>query len=425
MSTLLLYIYLIYDARIGNAMSCKKVYSGPFMAHERQTAWPQYSNELEAMTTETQGWGDRLEIAERRYEKLDGTLPTTLGRMVICVVDGNERPDMTRLPAALNEQGLPEDSLGLLMLVNYEGKAVLGHTEELAQELKLQRDAYPHVPTAIGLLGYQAQRKMHELRRDVWDMAIVHGLRSQSGRSIVGVSLDADTVSMAPGTIDAMTSDTVHDRQATVWRSSVSYDTPGGAELPLNRMTAYLTACREIFRRYNNAPVTFGGGLAMTLGTYAIAGGWAHSELANRPSGAGEPTQLVLNVWERMSGMTATKADATAARAQCTADAGGHVVVSPRRELYAFSRILEEGMSALATSFTTDNTNPTVRQLGYADMVRMAAELDTHQPRYHSLLDGLDTGFLSEIPAVSRPDVRVYLRQMRLELGLPLPEDNP
>lgn len=54
------------------------------------SGWPHYSGPAEALHQETKHWDERLEVAKRRYDNLDGELGASATRLAISIVDANE-----------------------------------------------------------------------------------------------------------------------------------------------------------------------------------------------------------------------------------------------------------------------------------------------------------------------------------------------
>lgn len=382
------------------------------MVLDTRSYWPEYSSFNEALTEETRSWGARLDVAMHRYDNLDGELPSTLGKLVISRVDGEERPENFSMLETYQKWGADPASFGALMLVNYIGKSPPSHTLQLIETIREQREV-SGVPTAISVVGY-LERRIDQMTNDVWDIAVGHALQHSVPHKIIGISNDADMNKTSLDYFPNMTTNQYVDRPGTVWGTEVFYDQPGGPDLPLNRLVQYLNTGRKLWEAHNRAPMMYGASMALALDTHATVG-WLGGH--NR-YGAGEPTRLVQNIRARMT--LENPEDYISALRRHAKHVEGWVEVSSRRELIQFASLLNEGVTK--DPFTTGTESSSYRRLSYDELAGLAASVSSVElPACKALLDKIDASLMGVVPKSHLEGMQQDLLEARKRFELPAP----
>lgn len=237
---------------------------------------PEYTSHFEALETEVARWGDeRLGAAQARHDQLRGELPQQLGTAGIVIVDETERPDARGPLEMYGRQGIDPKRFGALLLVNYEGTEPSARATRLADAIQ-RRGAAAGVPTAVSLVGYDGVRKVDRLRTDIWDVAALHVLKNRIMHPVVGISNDFDVSGAPAGYLGQMTDNEFTDMPARIWGGRYRFERPGDPDSPMNRLLDYLSVGRTLFPRFQNSAVVYGGNMALTMQTYALAGSWEH-----------------------------------------------------------------------------------------------------------------------------------------------------
>lgn len=378
--------------------------------------WPQYPSPYEALVAETQDWGERLDAAQNRYDELEGELPRTVGSIGIGIIDGYELPENFSMLDVYGTQNTEPGSFAALLQVNFEGDKPPENARRLAGTIHDQAER-AHVPAAVSLVGYE-KRRIDELKSDIWDVAVAHGLRHKVQHPIIGISNDGDMSAASPDYLAQMTRNRYVGEAGAVWGSAIRFDTPGGPDLPLNRYLDYFDTGRYWLWELNDMPLMYGASMGLTLDTYTAANSWRGLHTIKSPYGVSEPSSLVLNVWQRWAGTIATTRDIVAAYRNCAYRADGSVTVSPRRELYETVVCPNNPERA---SITTDPDNP-YRRLTYDEVAALAAvPIDVDSPEFKSLLHGIDQESIRMVPRRARSHMMDILRDARKELGFPKP----
>jgi len=375
--------------------------------------WPRYSDPYKALVHETAQWHDaRLDRARDRYDRLEGSLPSRIGSFAIAIVDGEELPENFVLPELCAAQsGIEAGAFGALWYVNYQGRQPPGHTEELASAIREQSS----IPAALSVTGYQGTRRLDRIRSDAYDIAVVHALNEKIEHPVVGISVDADTTGMAPDFLRTVSSNKYVGQPATVWGVPVTFDTPGGAELPAYRLLAYMHLWFDLINQDRGIQPPSAGSMALTLATYAIAGDLSR-QLKSDPYGTEEAWKLVLNIWERLTGQEGSFDNPFPALARCSRRVDSLVQVSPRREVLALARHLVDP-DARVNMMSTEANNP-YRRLTNEEVADLAREVSSASPRFREQLDNWDEKFSQWLP-IRTGTVQARLRQAREELELP------
>lgn len=383
--------------------------------------WPQYQSPYDALVGETAGWGSRLQRAESLYANLSGELPPAMGKVAIGIVDGAEVPEDFSMLDIYNRHNLDGNTFGALLLVNYQGSTMPDNTKALLEAIKAQRE-HANIPTAISTLGFNERRMFDDLREIAWDMGVVHALKHKIKHPIVGLSNDAD---MAGASADYFPSmfENEYVGQHVAWSSAIEYDQPGGAELPLNKLLAYLNVGKGLFGMFKGTPVLYGGSMALTLDTYTTSGGWKRKpDKFSHAYGAGEPSNIALNIWQRRNGALGEDIedeDIDPAYRQCAKRVGGIVRVSPRREMLAYATRLGNP-EVLIEHMNTKADNP-YRSLSRATLEQLATTVKTvDNDLFRRHLNTNDTTWLNALPKDRAEDVKAVLRAARERIGLPI-----
>ncbi|HSX06494.1 MAG TPA: hypothetical protein VLG92_02135 [Candidatus Saccharimonadia bacterium] len=387
------------------------------MTSHEPSQWPEYASPHDALLAETSSWGSRLAVAQARHNELDGELPPGMSELSIVILDGNTEPaDEFSLPRLYSRRNLDPRKFGALFFINYEGDEPPDNAVELAEAIRIQRDEVS-VSSAIALVGYQETRNFPQLRTDAFDISVAHALACRIRHPVVAVSNDGDMVKESPDYHVNMTQNEYVNRPAMVWGSAVRFDQPGGPSLPLNRLVRYANIWSGLFGQYNDRPVMYSGSLGLTLETYAIAGGWTGT--TPHPYGISESTRLIMNVWERSTGRQGSMGDTKPVYTQCARRVGGLAIVSPRREIEAFSRELGRPNS-MVDELTTEPNNP-YRGLRHQDVARLAATIiSADDPEFRAHLDAFDSGWLPLLPEDRHEEAKEALREARRMLQLPI-----
>lgn len=380
--------------------------------------WPIYDSPKEMLAAETSGWGERLEIANMRYALLEGELPRQAEHLVFAIVDAHtERPEHFSLLDIYQRQGVDPSKSGALISVNYER----GHSqkaEDLADAIAEQRER-TSIPAAVSIMSYPYRRRIDELRKDIWDVGVAHALWQRPEYSIVGVSNDADMVDASPDYSGNMTQNRYVELPAQIWGSEVEFSMPGGPDLPLHRLIAYMSEGKRLMSGATGRPVMFGASIGCTLETYVAANGWSGNYGGANPYGIREPERLIVNAWERLTGQEGSmdKDGLAEPYRRCARRVGGIAVVSPRREILAFARKLgQEGN--VGAELNTEPDNP-YRSLSNDQIAELAASVSADDPLFIAQLDRLDEGALNYAPPHTRSALQRARRAMRERMGFP------
>jgi hypothetical protein len=366
----------------------------------------------------TNEWSGRLQIAQERHRLLDGELSHEMGALVISIIDGNTEPpeSFSMLDIYRQQQRDLEDS-SVLLCVNYQGNTPPDNARELIDVMREHRERTSAL-AAIALMGYNKSRRIDKIRNDAWDICVAHVLAHSISHPVIGISNDADMVSASPDYFYTMTQNEYVGRPAMVWGSEVEFSQPGGADLPLHKLVAYLNGNRQLMKTFNNKPVMYGASLGMTLDTYVASGGWTGAHTQPNPYGIGEPSRLILNVWEQLTGEQGSMEDTTPAYDACARRVDGSVVVSPRREILAYAKELGKKNNML-THLNTEPANP-YRRLSDAEIAHLADTVAVDEPAFIKQLDMTDSIFLGIVPEERQAELREAQRTLRIELGLPV-----
>lgn len=386
-----------------------------------------YVPDYAAIELAAASWGARWDAAQRRYDALQGALPEGINgelNVTVTIIDGMTEPVGEVLPQEVfNERRLPPSALGVLGIINYEGKKPPKHTMQLLESL--QSRPQHDVPAAFTTIGYpEGTRRIDRLRSDAWDLLAVHTVRRKLGR-VVGVSVDADATAASPDYFPAMTDNPWVDQPNMLWTSSLEFDRPGGDDLPVHRVMKYLARGRERFLRPGLSAILYAGNMALRMGTYAGAGpGWVRpgNDAAN-PYGKGEPRALLLNVWQNAQGMEAgteaTDEDVLRASTAHVRKVVGVLRVSPRREIESLLRTGDP--RAMADQLTTLRDNP-YRRLSRSEVAELAMQITSEgDPMLRRYMAQLDRDWLGAVQG-QEAEGREFIRKMRLRLGLPEPQ---
>jgi hypothetical protein len=366
----------------------------------------------------TSEWGGRLQTAQERHRLLDGELSHKIGALAISIIDGNtELPENFSLLDIYDRQHLNPDDSGALLYVNYQGSTPPDNAHELIEVIREQRERTT-VLAAVALVGYDTGRRIDRVRNDAWDIGVAHVLTHGVSHPVIGISNDADMVSASPDYFFSMTQNEYARQPAKVWGSEVEFSQPGGADLPLHKLVAYLNGSRQLMKVFNNKPVMYGASLGTTLETYVASGGWTGAHTQPNPYGISEPSRLILNVWEQQTGEQGSMEDTTPAYDACARRVDGLAVVSPRREILAYAKELGKKGNML-THLNTEPTNP-YRGLDDTEIARLADTVAVDDPAFIKQLDMTDGIFLDIVPEERRAELREAQRALREELELPV-----
>jgi hypothetical protein len=379
--------------------------------------WPAYGSPLEMLKAETSSWGPRLEVAEARHSLLEGELPPELSSVFIGIVDGHtERPEHFSLLDIYSRQNLNPDKTGVLLSINFEsGATPPENAHNLADQIAEQAKQMS-LPVATSLMGYSEKRRIDTLKSDTWDIAVAHALRWRINYPVVGVSNDADMESASEDYSTKMTQNDQVGRVARIWGSEVAFSQPGGPELPLHKLVAYVNGGRQLIKAFIGRPVMYGASMGLTLESYMGGGGWAKGPFPNT-YGIGEPSRLVHNTWARLTGKEIDPDDLEQAYQTCARRVGGLAVVSPRREIMAYATQLGEDVD-LAANLDTEPTNP-YRAMGDAEIAALADSVSIDNPAFLDELDKLDQSYLKLVPEKLRPQAQIARKALRERLELP------
>lgn len=386
--------------------------------------WPQYDNPGEALRQEAGRWrSERREIAERRYDGLDGQLGSAVTRLVIGIVDANERPDRFAIPDIYAEH-FTENSGGLL-LVNYDTQTPPERTEELVDTIKQRRDS-AGIPLAIAVVGYH-RRMFGELKSNAWDLAVVHGLRHGIEAPIIGVSNDYDMSGVSPSYWNRMTKNEFVDQPARTWSSKAVPELFGDPDCIVNRHIRYLFAMRTLMTRITGKPLMYGASTATSLHTYAAAGeGWTGPYSATFHDGVQEPTQLVLNIKGRASGVPVLDPDATekvsaAVRAHArSVPEDAFVRVSARRETMEYATFLSG--SPYPMELVNTSVDNAYRHLSADELASLAESIKPDLEKAREEITRLEKNFRSKFDGEQVDELAGAFKAARQEIGLPEPD---
>jgi hypothetical protein len=384
------------------------------------SGWPDYDNAGESLRQETFDWGDRLEMANRRYDNLNGELGAAAVRLSIGIVDANESPDEFSM---LNVYGglFDDEASGSLLFVNYDAQTPPGRTEELVAAIEQQRDE-AGVQAAIAVVGYD-RRLFSQLRQDAWDIAVAHGLRTGTELPIVGVSNDFDMVSASSAYWARMTDNEYVGQAARLWSSKVKPETYGSPDLIINRLIGYLFAARALMTDITGRTLVYGASTATTLETYASSKGWIGSYNEQFQDGVMEPSQLALNILERARGFPVSGEDsehAVLTHARSVAD-DGFVCVSARRETVEYATFLSGNPYPMGL-ITTQNDNA-YRRLTSDELATLAQGVRTRTERIREDITEKERAFRKGLDKETSLRFAAALRKVRQELDLPEPDD--
>lgn len=380
--------------------------------------WPTYDSPHQALLTETRSWGERLEIAEMRYNLLDGHLPPESDSLAIAIVDGHtERPENFSLLDIYARQGMDPAKTGVLLSVNFEGHDIPDNAHELSEAISEQRER-TSLAAAVAFVGYDQKRRIDIARSDIWDVAVAHALRQQAGHSIVGLSNDADMVDASADYLTAMTQNKYVSQPAQIWGSEVDFSQPGGSDLPLHKLIAYMNGGRKLIKEFLGRPVMYGASMGMTLENYAISGSWTGQYTNPNDYGIGEPSRIVHSTWERVVGEKRSMDEVEVAYRSCAKRVGGVAVVSPRREIWAYAAEIGHDTN-LARHLNTETDNP-YRVVSDEQIAELAGSVALDDPRFLKELDDLDNSFLKLIDPQRHSEARAARKALRESIGLPL-----
>lgn len=387
--------------------------------------WPRYDSPGEALRQEAQAWRpERLKNAQTRFDSLDLELGSSVTRLAIGIVDANERPDQFAMHNVYSEQ-FTDNTSGAILLVNYDAETPPERTEELVDTIQRRRDE-AGVAISIVVAGYN-KRKFGELKRDAWDIAVIHGLRHNIETPIAGVSNDIDMPSASAVYWDLMTKNEHVEQPARAWSSKAKPELFGDPDCAVNKHIRYLFAMRTLMTRVTGKPLIYGASTATSLDTYAAAGeGWTGDFSSTLHDGVGEPTQLILNIAGRATGKpilnpkAQDKIDTAILTHAHAVPEEAFVRVSARRETVEHAIFLSGNPYPM--ELTDTSVNNSYRRLSPDELASLAENTKGSDARVLEEITRLETNFRKRFKGEKLVELADAFRAAREEIGLPEPD---